>query len=730
MTAPANRPRAWLCAILLVSLAITFWYLRAVPPFEGPDEAEHFAYVQWLVAGNGFPPHGSAAWDTPVRQEAGQPPLYYLLTALPGFLLTDISVPAASYTPNPHAFSGILSDLPDNLNRAIPQPDGRPPFAGEWRLFWLARGVTALFALGLVGAVYGLGRTVWPVHPGRALAAAALVAFTPQVVFLGSVVSNDIPAAALATLALWSTARMARHGVTTGRALAIGALVGLAGLTKISALLVGSVPGGWLLWLLVMRRTPAGPLLKGVAALIGGALNTTGWWSGRLWLQYGTPLGLESHDYTPWAIRDSAEITPLLLRWPEIFRSWWIALGWGAIRPPGAVYLLLFLLTGAAVIGLFGHIWRHGTPRSGSLWPFFLLCLGLLVIFLEMWMYRVVAQHGRLLYPAIGIVALLLVRGWEAIHPRLPLLALTPIALLTLLAPPLLMRPAWGLPRLLDSAELAALAGQGRQFDTAAGEPIIELVRGDIQNPRPDPNEPIALTLCWHALAPIARDYTVLIHLIGPGNSVHASRHTLPGNGRYPTTVWRPGEAFCDQLRLLPRTPEQTGTWLVEIGLLDGERDERLAVRGRDGATQGLASLGRVRLIAPPSPIALPHRAAAALTLEQGRVPLRRWEPGKAYQIDLVWSVAEPLSADYQRFLHLRDPATGTILAQADGPPAHGWYPASFWLPHTLIPDATLFALPVATPPGTWQLVTGLYHLEEGDRFGPEFDLGLIEVVP
>ena len=72
--------------LLLILLGYTLFggvHTWLVPPFEGPDEAQHFAYITWLAEGKGFPPQGDAAWDTPIEQEGGQPPLYYLCNEYP-----------------------------------------------------------------------------------------------------------------------------------------------------------------------------------------------------------------------------------------------------------------------------------------------------------------------------------------------------------------------------------------------------------------------------------------------------------------------------------------------------------------------------------------------------------------------------------------------------------------------------------------------------------------------
>ncbi|MGH2536708.1 MAG: hypothetical protein ACRDHL_04880, partial [Candidatus Promineifilaceae bacterium] len=144
--AMAARPLPF---ILLLFTLLSAYYLASVPPFEGPDEAQHFAYVVWLAEGKGFPPQGDAAWSTDIEQEAGQAPLYYLLASLPARFI-KLDEPPAVFRPNPHFVHLVPSDIPDNDNRAIHHPADARPLAGGWLALYLARGLSLLSGLLLV----------------------------------------------------------------------------------------------------------------------------------------------------------------------------------------------------------------------------------------------------------------------------------------------------------------------------------------------------------------------------------------------------------------------------------------------------------------------------------------------------------------------------------------------------------------------------------------------------
>ena len=150
-----------LLIVLGIYLLLVTLFSWMTPPFEGPDEPQHYAYIEWLVEHNDFPPQGRASWDTPVQQESSQPPLYYLLASIPARLV-GVTNPRAEYRPNPHPFLGFPLLYPDNDNRAIHYPQDASPLAGGWLALYLSRGVTASFGVLLIVSVYGLARQAVP----------------------------------------------------------------------------------------------------------------------------------------------------------------------------------------------------------------------------------------------------------------------------------------------------------------------------------------------------------------------------------------------------------------------------------------------------------------------------------------------------------------------------------------------------------------------------------------
>jgi len=718
--------------VLLVTV-----YSGVTPPFEGPDEAQHFAYIRWLVEENRFPPQDNTAWDTPVEQEASQPPLFYLLASLPARLV-GITNPEAIFRPNPNGFGPFPRTFPDNDNRAIHYPDDARPLQGGWLALYLARIVSLLFGVILILAVYGLARAVKPDAPAFALGSALFVACIPQVIFLSSVASNDIPVAAMGTVTLWLLVRMMQRGPSLWLALGLGAAYGLTGLAKVSGLTLGlpiAVGLGWLWWSrrATLRQTLLTALGVGLSALLLG-----GWWFIRSWLLYGSPLGLQTHDQARWAIGDAAELGVFSHRWWEVFRSFWAWFGWGTVRPDAHVYPVILVIVLLAVVGLGLGLWRwwRQLPRTfdtnAAIWLVLVVALAVVALFLEVWMRRVTAPYGRLLYPAIGPIALLLMSGWRSLHRRLPLLPIALLGFIAVYAPYFIIKPAYARPRPLTPAAVAALPEALDQFfGPTAAAPFAELLSATPLEPVVTDGGIVPVQVCWRTLAPADQDYSVFVQIIGPNNGLLANRRTYPGLGSYPTSTWEPDQVFCDLVQVFTKGDQAiTRVYRLEVGLID---DEGLArVPGVDAQGNPLPHnfVGSVKLVAQNQPmLAAPLPADPPVQLRQAQAA-DTWQRGTTQSFSLEWGVAAAMPADYQVFVHLRDPATNATLFQADGPPLDGWYPTSWWGVGEIVRDERQIHLPDDLAPGVYNLVVGFYDLATGQRVTPETIVTTVEIRP
>lgn len=728
--------------LLFLFLAMGFIYMAFIPPFEGPDEPQHFAYVTWVARTNSLPPAGEAADNAGIEHEASQHPLYYVVASLP-VRLVDLDDPPIVYRPNPHFIGPLARDYPDNDNRAIHYEGDGQPLAGGWLAFYMARGVTLLFGTLLLIAVYGLARQIWPGDRPAAYQSMLLAAAIPQVLFLSAVVSNDVPVATLGACTLWALARLLRRGYSAPRAVLLGVLFGLAVLTKASALALAAPLAVGLLWL--QRRTGQSWVrFVQMGALVGGAaLLVSGWWFVRSWLLFGSPFGLETHAATTWAIGDPADVELAWRRWWEVFRSFWLWFGWGTVRAVDSFYLIMALAALAAVAGMMRGLWqtaraaqgRRATPGQGAIiLTVAAVAVAAVALTLELWMREVIAPFGRLLYPALGAVVVLLFTGWRQIHRRLPAVAAVFLALAAVLSPWLVLQPAYARPVVLTAEEAEALEpGPGIRFAEPGGRPFAELLLVDVLQQSVTTGDVAPVRVCWRALAQPAKDYSLLLQIIGPQERRIAGRSTYPGLGAYPTSQWQVGDVFCDRVQIEIGSDVEMDplAYQLEVAMLDVGLNERLPMFDAQGTPLAVAFPERIRVYSP-SRIA---RVDAERTLSgdgpqllDATVANATWEAGEDHAFELRWATSQPLTTNYQTFVHLRAPDAVEPVAQADGPPLDGWYPTSWWTVAEIVHDARQFALPPDTPPGTYHLYVGLYDLAGGAPVTQAYDLGAIQV--
>lgn len=89
--------------------------------------------------------------------------------------------------------------------------------------------------------------------------------------------------------------------------------------------------------------------------------------------------------------------------------------------------------------------------------------------------------------------------------------------------------------------------------------------------------------------------------------------------------------------------------------------------------------------------------------------------PGDRVSLVLYWQTEEPVPDDLSIFLHLLA-SDGSLIWQEDGAANHGARPTYSWNAGEIIADPHTVALPHDLPPGSYQLVAGLYDWQTGER--------------
>lgn len=726
--------------LLFAFLVLGILYSIKIPILEALDEVWHFAVIHHILQERQLPiqpadPAESGLW----RQQGSQPPLYYLL----GSVLVawaDIRDFPSLVRYNPHA-SGGHPEVEGNKNILLHWPE-----AERWpyRKTALAVHVLRLYSL-LLGTltIYGVYRVVlriWPACRGLACLAAAFVAFNPQFLFIHAGVIND---ALAITLCTWTLERLVRMAglerpldATRWRDwVLIGALCGLAILSKLSAALLLPLTALLIAWLAFQTRKVSikARALRVVFCLswvVVTAAFVSGWWFWRNWQLYGEPTGLSRFIPVAGARMDPFSFRDFLGELEGLELSYWAVFGWFSILADPVVYLLIRALDRLAILGIAYRGWQflRGQARSAKTTLTRLGVLGtwfiLLIVALYRWTVSVMGTQGRLLFPGVASVGLGLALGLGAWLPKdrrwrtwsLSAVAAL-LALLSLLAPFRYIAPAYRRPDPVPTEVKIQYPLHLRYGDWG------ELVGYDLPQPIIEPGDALQLTLYWRALRPIAEVHDLFIHLRDADGQLLGQLDTWPGWGMYPTLLWQPDEIVADRYRLaLHVRPEQPLVGRIEVGFCCNTSGVPFSAYDPQGR-EVTPVVGRFKLRGTEKAQAVPDSAPrfadqialAGWTVEgrtKGEVIA---SPGKTLMLSLEWTaVARPLQ-DYTVFVHLvgDDPHP---LAQADGPPQEGRYPTLFWEPGERIRETRTLEVPKDLTLGRYWLLVGLYRPPDGPR--------------
>ncbi len=253
---------AWICALIALVNAACWSVLS--PPFELPDEPAHFAYVQHL-AETGHLPTSSLETYPPAEE----------------VVLDDLLQPQVRFSQENHTISTLAEqqtlerDLAQPLSRSQPGDAGlaasQPPlyYALQTIPYALGSSGTLLDRLelmrllsALMGAFTALFaflflREALPGAPWAWTVGGLGVALAPALAMMSGAVNPDALLFTVSTALFYSLARGFRRGLTRRLAIAIGAVIAIGCMTKLTflGLLPGAVFGLLVLAIRAARRS-------------------------------------------------------------------------------------------------------------------------------------------------------------------------------------------------------------------------------------------------------------------------------------------------------------------------------------------------------------------------------------------------------------------------------------------------------------------------------------------
>ncbi len=749
LSLPAFVRRNLGITLILVAFAVLGVLYSVVNPLaEAPDEDRHYDYVKYVADGRGLPVLHDDASKNIVHGTVGHhPPLYYGLSALLTFWINTDDADSLLWD-NPHFLAGLphLSAF-GNKNGIIHTDAEAFPYRGTALAMHIVRLLSVLFSGITVLTTYLIALEIFPEWKPLALGAAALNAFNPQFLFIGARISNDTAVTAFSALVLLGTVRLLKRGVTRGRLIWLGVTLGLALLSKISALaLLPLVAVG--LVIRAIRQRSFGFLVKWGLVVCSLAFLIAWWPYLRNWRLYRDPLATNV-----WLATVRLRLpTPSLRELSEEFWgleiSFWAVFGWMNILVHEVIYKSLAAMMRLAALGLLLLVvrqfvgnkvmanseWRIANRRiflgSGrrldrpAQLGLLLLGLWLALVFISLLRFMQIqfGAQGRYLFPAISAISIFILLGLNQFVPQRYSGVLAGVLggalfLLAVVCPFVYIAPPYARPPVIPAEDIPA---EAYRLDINFGDETrllaCQLDKGVVRR-----GDPLSVTLYWQPLAEMERDYNVFIHVLGRDEQVIAQEDTYPGMGSYPTSLWQVGGVIKDTygMYVLPES-KAPSRFRVEVGVYDRSTGEVLPAFDGDGhplhgvtVAQGKVTTRQEPHYSGGTPVAFD--LAHQVSLTGYKVDKTEVKAGETIEVALYWRAQSKIEEDYTVFVHLVD-VEGTIWGQHDSQPVNGYYPTSFWDQDEIVKDKHAFAVGEDTPPGEYRIEVGMYRLADGQR--------------
>lgn len=728
-TSHVMNERRWMRVLLAAFLILAVTYSIATPVFEASDELWHYPVVQYIASGHGLPVQTPTDRPGLWKQQASQPPLYYALAAL----LTawvDTNDVTATLRPNPHGAVGVVTS-DGNINMVAHDPAREAwPWRGTVLAVHLARFLSVALSAATVYLTYRLGRKAFPQRAEIALGAAALTAFMPMFVFISGSVNNDNLTTPLCALALLTMIRQTGIARADERRLmagwiALGAVIGLATLSKVSGMALlplAALTGAWVAW---QRRPDANRLklsldwrhLFAAGFAIGlPVLALTAWWFWRNLQLYGDLLGFKL--FLPYFTRDiPADLAQIWSERNSFLYGYWGNFGGLNLPIPSWTFYAFNALLIASLAGWGIRLARPGRrpPAAAGQFARVLIVVwaaAVLIAWLN-WTRTTWSSQGRLVFYALPAYSILMVAGWVALLPRRiaswAIAALSAgLAILAAALPFTVIAPAYARPPQLTQSQLDAIP---QRAHVRFGDAMV-LLGYDAPRTQARPGDSLRITLYWQALTPTDKPYSVFVHLLDE-NQVEAQDKgpAYPGRGNLPSTTLAPGQTWAETwdvpIRATAYAPARL-TW--ELGLFDVTTGARLGVERSDSYR-----FGQVELMRSAGSTFNPITANFGDQVELIGFDLdrRAAQPDETINLTLFWRALQAPARDYTVFAHVLQPPQ-TKWAGYDKQPAP---PMSQWKPGEVMAETYPLKFDPATPAGVYEVEVGVYTLNAPTSF-------------
>jgi hypothetical protein len=334
------------------------------------------------------------------------------------------------------------------------------------------------------------------------------------------------------------------------------------------------------------------------------------------------------------------------------------------------------------------------------------------------WTAQTYASQGRLLFPFINAISLLLALGLiyflkffvthflpkKALYQR-ELTRIYPayflsacFAVLALIIPFASIAPQYAPPPPLDTLPDNAKGVYARFGD-------VSLVGYETPDRRYAPGDQVPITLYWQVNARSATDLSLYLHAVLDDASTIGKVDSYPGAGRLRTTVWQPGANYADTYAIpLDQSASGVSHLRVQVGWWDYPSGRLVAAVDANGKLLDSVMLDAGALASGKVEQSADHLTPASAQFG-GQIALTGYHLTDN-QLRLAWESLSGLSDDYTVFVQVLD-AQNKIVGQGDAPPS---LPTRYWLPGERFITTHTLNYPQPLQAGTYRLVIGWYR--------------------
>lgn len=656
--------RSIVALILLAFVGIAFAFSRG-PLLEGPNEVEHYRFMRLLVAEGRLPDRDGYPYG-----QLHQAPLYYMIGAPVLLLADDPLFDDLSERLNPYHGYEFAEAGNDNKNIHLhQQSDEASNFAGILRMLRIYSIILGLLTI-LIS--YNSLCLLFPDSPHLRIIGLAVVAFTPQFVFMSSVVNNDnllfVAVAASFNMAL----RQAIKGPTYRTAILLGVALGVALLAKS---LAGMLVLPMAFAVLSDRRTWFwyAPVTLAVVLLVSG------WWYVGNYLEYGefTGMGAMFETWPSEIIRqDEIALDVGLERAPYGYQSFWARFGYGAVAMGSEVYRFFDVVTVLSVLGLLVWGGRHlvrlrQQPIQWEKWRTAILVIAFTLVWVVALIYSastvLSGNQGRYLIPGYVGWGIFIAVGLNQWIPR----RLKSSGALIFAGLMFIVLGYTYIAYFNPAYQVQQVTAGGLQ-PRYVYEDTVALLDVTPDHTAGRPGDLVEIDLTWQVLAPTDRELLTYIHTT---TTDLIRRDTYPGTGNFMASEWDTGDTWLETHHIRIPSHAPTGQiYPLIAGYYDIESQEPLQVIDANTSQATTPFIGNLIVHGESGEIDAAYQFGDHITMTEPEMAVT----DNGEELCFVWQTNQQLEADYTVFMHLRDD-TGEIVYQEDFKPKLGQYPTWAW---------------------------------------------------